>query len=115
MLWPVAIPENAAIDRYISGLNLTPSLRQAGKVGKAGVFSSDSGRQLLEQEFLKAGVRIRGMCPNFNQYQRPLGYQMFDSLGFGSLIVTFRNCPNNAPLALWAGHPWYPLFPRAIN
>jgi hypothetical protein len=37
------------------------------------------------------------------------------TLGFGSLIVTYRNCPNNAPLALWVDHPWYPLFPRTTN
>ena len=40
---------------------------------------------------------------------------ILESLGFGSLVVTFRNCPNNAPLALWAGDPWYPLFPRRTN
>ena len=115
VLWPVAIPADPMVQTYVEQLRTEPPLRDAGQVGSAGVFSSDAGRQLLEREFLKAGVRIRGMCPNFNQFQRPLGYQMFDSLGFGSLIVTFRNCPNNAPLALWAGHPWYPLFPRAIN
>lgn len=37
------------------------------------------------------------------------------TLGFGSLIVTFSNCPNNAPLAFWVDSPWYPLFPRATN
>lgn len=115
VLWPVAIPADPMVQMYVEQLRTEPPLRDAGKVGSASVFSSDEGRQLLEQEFLKAGMRIRNMCPNFNQYQRPLGYQMFDSLGFGSLIVTFRNCPNNAPLALWAGHPWYPLFQRAIN
>lgn len=115
VLWPVAIPADPMVQMYVEQLRIEPPLRDAGKVGSASVFSSDEGRQLLEQEFLKAGMRIRNMCPNFNQYQRPLGYQMFDSLGFGSLIVTFRNCPNNAPLALWAGHPWYPLFQRAIN
>jgi hypothetical protein len=40
---------------------------------------------------------------------------VLETLGFGSLIVTFRNCPNNTPLALWAGDPWYPLFPRITN
>ena len=38
-----------------------------------------------------------------------------ETLGFGSLIVTYRNCPNNAPLALWVDAPWYPLFPRTTN
>jgi ATP-dependent DNA helicase RecQ len=38
------------------------------------------------------------------------------------MLVTYRNCPNNAPLVLWYGNPslprshplskWWPLFPR---
>ena len=60
-------------------------------------------------------MRIREMCPHLNQYQRPLGNMVLDTLGFGSMIVTFRNCPNNAPLALWTGDPWYPLFQRTTN
>jgi hypothetical protein len=92
-----------------------PRFRKAGRVGGQAIFSDDAGRQLLEQEFLKAGARIRMMCPNLNVNQRPLGNTLLDTLGFGSMIVTFRNCPNNAPLALWVGHPWYPLFPRATN
>ncbi|WP_449265039.1 phosphoribosyltransferase-like protein, partial [Escherichia coli] len=55
------------------------------------------------------------LCPNLSATQRPLGHITLDTLGFGSLIVTFRNCPNNAPLALWVGEPWYPLFPRTTN
>ena len=92
-----------------------PHLRTAGQVGGNGIFASDAGRQLLEQEFLKAGVRIREMCPNLGETQRPLGHMTLETLGFGSLIVTFRNCPNNAPLALWAGDPWHPLFARTTN
>ena len=100
---------------YVAAMRFPPHLRTAGHVGGSGIFSSDAGRQLLETEFLKAGVRIRQMCPHLNQYQRPLGNMILDTLGFGSLIVTFRNCPNNAPLALWAGDPWVPLFPRTTN
>lgn len=55
------------------------------------------------------------MCPYLNEYQRPLGNMVLETLGFGSMLVTFRNCPNNSPLALWAGDPWYPLFPRKVN
>ena len=60
-------------------------------------------------------MRIRKMCPYLNENQRPLGNMVLKSLGFGSMIVTFRNCPNNTPLAFWAGDPWYPLFPRKVN
>lgn len=115
VLRPVAIPDDGGVKAYVAGMRFPPNLRTAGHVGGNGIFSNDAGRQLLEQEFLKAGVRIRQMCPHLGQYQRPLGNMILDTLGFGSLIVTFRNCPNNAPLALWAGDPWYPLFPRTTN
>jgi hypothetical protein len=115
VLRPVTIPADPAVQAHVAGMRYQPHLRTAGQVGELGVFSSDAGRQLLEQEFLKAGVRIRAMCPNLGDTQRPLGHSTLETLGFGSLIVTFRNCPNNAPLALWVGDPWYPLFERTTN
>ena len=115
VLWPAAIPDDDAVQAYVADMEHEPHFRTARHVGNNSIFSSDEGRQLLEQEFLKAGVQIRGMCPNLNVYQRPLGNSVLETLGFGSLIVTFRNCPNNAPLALWVGDPWYPLFPRITN
>jgi hypothetical protein len=115
VLRPVRIPDDAAVTEYVDAMIHKPHLRTAGQVGGKQLFSSDEARQLLEGEFLKAGVRIRQMCPNLNRYQRPLGNMLLETLGFGSLIVTFRNCPNNAPLALWAGDPWHPLFSRTTN
>lgn len=115
VLRPVSIPDHPAVQAYVAAMRYPPNLRTAGHVGGKGIFSSDQGRQLLEQEFLKAGVRIRSLCPHLGDTQRPLGHMTLETLGFGSLIVTFRNCPNNAPLALWAGDPWYPLFPRTTN
>jgi len=113
VLRPVSLPDGAA--EYAQTLMYPPVLRTPGSVGENGFFSSEAGRHLLEQEFLKAGLRIRSMCPYLNKYQRPLGNMVLDTLGFGSIFVTFRNCPNNCPLALWAGDPWYPLFPRKTN
>ncbi len=115
VLRPVAIPNDGAVQAYVDAMHYKPHLRKAGQVGSRGIFSSDAGRQLLEEEFLKAGARIRQMCPNLGESQRPLGHTSLEALGFGSLIVTFRNCPNNAPLALWVDAPWYPLFPRTTN
>ena len=115
VLRPVAVPNDDPVKEYVEAMNHKPHLRTAGQVGGNKIFSSDEGRQLLEQEFIKAGVQIRNMCPNLNRYQRPLGNSLLETLGFGSLIVTFRNCPNNAPLALWVGNPWHPLFPRTTN
>src|SRR5690606_18685353 len=97
--------------------------RTAGGKTEHPVFSGEDGRQLLEREMLIAGVRIRGFAANPKDIVRPLGYGPF-SLGFGATVVTYRNCPNNCPLAWWWGDPsqpshsplskWYPLFPRKV-
>lgn len=80
------------------------------------VFSSEAARVLLETEFLKAGARIKyDLCPQLPANAWPLGYDIFKGAGFGSLVLNYRNCPNNCPLALWAGDPWKPLFPRRNN
>ncbi|MBI4264717.1 MAG: hypothetical protein HY657_10100 [Acidobacteria bacterium] len=115
VLRPTSIPDDELTEEYVNGMAHSPVLRKRGSVGENKFFSSEEGRHLLEQEFLKAGTRIRSMCPYFNVYQRPLGNMVLDTLGFGSLLVTFRNCPNSCPLAFWAGDPWYPLFPRKTN
>lgn len=115
VLRPTAIPSDAAVEAYVKAMKYPPTFRRPGNVGVNGLFSSDEGKSLLEREFLKAGAKIRKICPNLGATQRPLGHITLDTLGFGSLIVTFRNCPNNAPLALWVGEPWYPLFPRTTN
>lgn len=115
VLRPVAGDNGQTVNDYIRSMTKPPTYRSPGSVGGRGFFSSDSGRQLLENEFLKAGAHIRKICPYFKVQHRPLGYMSLESLGFGTMIVTYRNCPNNSPLALWAGHPWYPLFPRANN
>lgn len=122
VLWPVEIPEDAALQAYIAEEHRFPfEPRQPGGKLKNAIFCSEEGRQLLERELLLAGMQIRSFCQNPRRALRPLGFSAF-GLGFGSMIVTFRNCPNNSPLALWwgdpkaaPGHPfrnWYPLLPR---
>ncbi|MDF1613851.1 phosphoribosyltransferase-like protein [Desulfurivibrio dismutans] len=115
VLLPTVIPQDETVENYVQAMKYSPTLRHPGNVGKNALFSSDEGKILLEQEFLKAGARIRQLCQNLGATQRPLGHMTLDTLGFGSLVVSFRNCPNNAPLALWVGEPWYPLFPRTTN
>ncbi|RWO75000.1 MAG: hypothetical protein EOS17_04225 [Mesorhizobium sp.] len=115
VLWPVEIPDDAVTKAYVDKMNYPPSLRSGGNVGPLKIFSCDSGRQLLEREFLKAGARIREMCQNLPAAERPLGHSSLETIGFGSTIVTYRNCPNNAPLVFWVGDPWFPLFPRKTN
>jgi hypothetical protein len=115
VLSPAAIPLDNATQAYVASLEKAPPIRSVGGKSPLGIFSGEAGRHLLEQEFLAGGVRVRNMCPHFDKYMRPLGRMMFESLGFGSTIVTYRNCPNNAPLVFWAGDPWYPIFPRKNN
>jgi hypothetical protein len=115
VLRPAVLPSDAEVQAYALALRFPPVLRTAGNVGGNKFFSSEAGRSLLEQQMLKSGLHIRKICPRLPANMRPLGYMILQTLGFGSLIVTFRNCPNNAPLALWAGDPWYPLFARKNN
>jgi hypothetical protein len=122
VLWPVEIPRDAALQAYIAKEQKFPfePRKPGGKLENV-IFSSEEGRQLLERELLLAGMRIRSFSQNPSQALRPLGFSPF-GLGFGSMVVTFRNCPNNCPLALWWGDPdaapshpfskWYPLVPR---
>ena len=115
VLSPRALHDDLSVRTYSSTLAPPPRLRTGENLGRLGLFSSHAGRELLEQEFLKAGAQIRERAPNLNIHQRPLGNTTFGGLGFGSMVVTHRNGPNDAPLALWAGNPWHPLFPRRTN
>ncbi len=88
-------------------------LRPTGSPSMSRLFTGEAGKDLLERVFWKAGLKVRSQCPNLPIMHRPLGYTSTNSdnrLGFGSLLVTYRNCPNNAPLALWAGAPWYTAY-----
>jgi hypothetical protein len=120
VLWPSELPNDAALATYMALEAKWPfDPRAAGGVLIHKVFSGEPGRQLIERELLLAGVKIRAGCQDPKRSMRPLGFSPF-GLGFGSTIVTYRNCPNNAPLALWWGDAaatsgamhWYPLLPR---
>jgi len=122
VLWPAALPDDELVKAYRAQEHKFPfEPREAGGSGAHGVFSCEEGRQLLETQLLLAGLRIRSFCENPSPSLRPLGFSPF-GLGFGATVVTFRNCPNNCPLALWWGDPeadeshpfskWYPLLPR---
>ncbi len=115
VLRPTNIPDNDDIKEYAEALAYKPHLRNSGNVGGKNLFSSNAGRELLEQVFLKTGIEVREKCPLLTIRHRPLGYMSLETLGFGSMIVTYRNCPNNAPLALWVDSPWKPLFKRNNN
>jgi hypothetical protein len=120
VLWPAEIPSDKLVADYMASEDRYPLQLRNGKGRPTqDVFSTGVGRRILERHLLIAGVRIRAMCRAPSPRMRPLGFSRYGA-GFGSLLVTHRNCPNNAPLALWWGDPnshsplskWYPLFPR---
>lgn len=122
VLWPAVLPEDAALSTYMDDeLRFPFEPRTPNSQRRHWIFGSEEGRQLLERELLMAGMRIRSLSLHPSRILRPLGFSQY-GLGFGSTVVTYRNCPNNAPLALWWGDParershplskWYPLLPR---
>lgn len=119
VLWPTAVPNVAEVQAYMALPSKFPFEPRQSSAVAVEPFSSEAGRQVLESEFLIAGAKIRAMSENQKPSMRPLGFSPF-GLGFGSMIVTYRNCPNNCPLALWWGDPdavagalhWYPLLQR---
>ena len=115
-LWPTEFPkQNEQWEKYRQLPQKYPvKLRPVHKGTRSSLFSSEAGRQLLEREFTIAGARIFNLSTTKVENLRPLGFQNY-GFGFGSTIIMFRNCPNSAPLALWASDHWYPLFPRIPN
>jgi len=116
-----SFPRDEASKLYIEehGDPRSPQLlRPENERNTSKLFSNEESRDLLERVFWKAGLKVRDLCQHLKTMHRPLGYTSTNSknkLGFGSLFVSYRNCPNNCPLALWAGDPWYPLLPRKTN
>jgi len=125
VLWPARIPQTPEATAYFETTQTGQypwRTRTAGLTTNNPVFSSEAARDLLEQQLLLAGLRIRGFSQNPSNSLKPLGFIGFPSLGYGAMVATYRNCPNNCPLALWWGDPnaaathpfhnWYPLLPR---
>ncbi|WP_243694058.1 hypothetical protein [Stenotrophomonas sp. ATCM1_4] len=123
VLWPATVPNSQEAQAYVDSIASTRfplEMRAAG--APRWPFVSEEGRQILEGEFLIAGAKIKANMVEEKSYFRPLGFGSFGA-GFGTMMVTYRNCPNNAPLALWWGDGgvstpalnWYPLFKRRTN
>lgn len=121
VLRPTRTAGDPLVEAYaakLEALGHPPRLRSASSA-PGDLFRSSVARDALEWELLRAGCRILGRCNNPTRVMRPLGVSTLDTLGFGAVFVTHRNCPNNCPLALWWGDGdgsgalgWYPLFPR---
>ena len=100
VLWPTAVPDIAEVQDYMALPAKFPFEPRQPSAAAIQPFSSEAGRQVLESEFLIAGAKIRAKSENPKPSMRPLGFSPF-GVGFGSMIVTYRNCPNNCPLAMW--------------
>jgi hypothetical protein len=132
-IWPRDLGGDPYVDTYVAWLrernrdqpHRLRLFRPAETPVEEAIFSSPAARDVVEQAFLRAGAYIVSLPTNPKAEMRPLGYEYFDSLGFGATLVTYRNIANNCPLALWWGDPsqhrshpfskWYPLFPRSVN
>ncbi|TPB41070.1 hypothetical protein DXJ76_24180 [Vibrio parahaemolyticus] len=121
VFWPMVsatqIPE---VVSYLASQDRPFSFRQPSNNPNR-TFSS-SRRELYENILLKYGLQIISYSVAPSPYLKPLGFDTFDGLGFGSTVFTYRNCPNNCPLVFWWGDPnapsysplsrWYPLLQR---
>lgn len=130
--WAREISGDESVEQYVQTVNerrqnlnqsLPPLFRPKNMPTQDSIFSSPAAREVIEYAFLKAGAYIVSLPRSPNISMRPLGYDYLESLGFGAILITYRNIANNCPLALWWGDPdkayplnaWYPLFPRTVN
>ena len=121
VFWPTSIikelPEAIA---FLQGQNCDFPYR--APVGVENPVFSRSRREEYEKIMLKYGLKILSFSVQNSSVVKPLGYDIYSGLGFGSTVFSFRNCPNNNPLAFWWGDPtalpfhpfskWYPLMQR---
>ncbi|MBF0191608.1 MAG: hypothetical protein HQL99_10800 [Magnetococcales bacterium] len=119
VLRPKALPSSPDVVEYVNylaKLNFSPVMRSKGDIGPLKLFSTEKNRILLEEQLLISGARLRAKHQNLPEVARPLGFSILKTLGFGSMMVTYRNCPNNCPLAFWVEDDDFPpLFPRRTN
>ena len=128
VMWPLKLSDDDFISRYYQRVKTRcesngwqDNCYRTHTFQQDSLFTSPQARNIVETAFLKAGSRIVFQSANPAPSVRPMGFEKLESLGFGSLFVTYRNISNNCPLALWYGNPnhlegplsmWYPLFLR---
>ena len=129
-LWPKEIT-TIHISSFIEKLkeqaaaNKWPTRLFRDKNFNSSLYTSNETREVFEKALLKAGAYIYSCCSEPNSSMKPMGYDFFNSLGFGAFFATYKNISNNSPLAFWWGDPsvgdyhpfskWYPLLPRKVN
>lgn len=115
VLWPTSSTETPELKAYVSEDKRQFRPRDSHG-GRGGNFFSNESRTILEKEMLSKGHEILKRFNRKNKpWWRPLGWNNF-GYGFGSMLATYRNCPNTAPLALWwKSEEWEPLLLRRTN
>jgi hypothetical protein len=123
VLWHTRLPSGTELAAYLESRNYPFEPRErVVDAGEHSIFSSEKGRAVLERALLGVGWKLIQDHSLRADYWRPLGFGSY-GLGFGTTLVSFLNCPNTAPLALWWGedirragrrNAWYPLFPRRL-
>ena len=118
-LWPRSDYGDAKLQRYLEYLRREAKrrsldclfLRPESTPLRETFFSSPEGREVLERTFVLKGLEL---IENTRvQSLRPLGWEKLLSLGFGTLVFSYRNCPNTVPVVLWwRGGGWRPLVER---
>ena len=123
VFWPKnAIKSHPEVIKYRENC-LTRDLQlrsdSSDSIGALELFTSSENREIIENEFLLAGIKIIKECKTAIQ---PLGKSAFEGIGFGGTAMSYRNIPNNTPICLWWGNPktpsglgsWYPLMMRRV-
>lgn len=121
VLWPT--PQSVVIPAWATNLASYAGTYRNGYVVND-IFPHELRRDRFEAILTKVGFDILGNSQNPSPVIKPLGFSTFNGVGFGGTIFTFRNCPNNTPLAFWWGNYqpsgnraldcWYPLMKRIV-
>ena len=128
VLWPVKCTNDIDVQNYYQKVkeicrqkSWQDTCYRTHTLKNDNLFTSSKTRDIVEGAFLRVGAKLVASAANPAESMRPLGFEKLESLGFGSMFITYRNISNNCPLALWYGDPthvygplslWYPLLIR---
>jgi hypothetical protein len=109
------IEEKIKSDGYHEGETIR--YREINKPMNEEFYSSEANRDRFEKIILEKCIQIYNSSERLMTELRPkpLGYGLYTdlSLGFGTLIFTWRNVPFNVPLVFWyKNRDWTSLFER---
>ncbi|WP_393947404.1 phosphoribosyltransferase-like protein [Kluyvera intermedia] len=121
VLWPKE--QSVSIPEWADGQITYQGTYRNGYIAND-FFPDEQRRDRFEAILTKVGFDILSHSQNPSAVIKPLGFSTFNGVGFGGTIFTFRNCPNNTPLAYWWGtylrrgngalDCWYPLMKRNV-